>query len=469
MSRCFAKMRLGFALSLTCLAGCEWLVGVDSKSDLSPPDDASGGSAVGASGSGGVAGMSSGGNGSSSGRGGSGGKDGSGGTSDASSAGATGGAGGVGATGGAGGVGATGGTSGVGATGGTSGAGGTSGVGATGGTSGVGASGGADDGPPDAPPPLGECPREFDVSAYGGDPTWITVGSDGNVWFSKYPARRLTRITPSGDVTDLGPTELYPWDIAAGPDGALWYASVYVLMPSRGAIGRMTTGGQLKEYALDGLPNQVSRGPDGNVWFTYSDSKRVGKITPVGEVTNYDMPASAGPYGEPGVITTGPDGNLWFTVQHTGSDIGVDDHVVRMTTGGEMTVFQLPRTNPTNNPGVIVAGPDGALWFAEGARGVGRITTDGDYSEFPAGRTGLYVSVAFARDGQLWITDFEGNRIGRMSRSGVYVWIPLPHIDSKPNDIVLGPDGNLWFTERHPYQSSGQGNRIGRMHPACGN
>ena len=56
-----------------------------------------------------------------------------------------------------------------------------------------------------------------------------------------------------------------------------------------------------------------------------------------------------------------------------------------------------------------------------------------------------------------------------MSPNGKYVWIPLPHPDSSPNDIVLGPDGNLWFTERQALNTGEKGNRIGRMAPGCGN
>ncbi len=64
-------------------------------------------------------------------------------------------------------------------------------------------------------------------------------------------------------------------------------------------------------------------------------------------------------------ITAGPDGNLWFTAGET-SQIG------RITPGGQITLFRLPRAQ--SDPFGITAGPDGTLWFTEASK-IGRITT----------------------------------------------------------------------------------------------
>ena len=74
----------------------------------------------------------------------------------------------------------------------------------------------------------------------------------------------------------------------------------------------------------------------------------------------------------------GPDGNMWFT-QHSINRVG------RLTPEGVYTSFELPTHEPdAGGPWDITAGPDGAMWFTEATnRRVGRITTDGTLGEFP--------------------------------------------------------------------------------------
>src|SRR5919198_5281882 len=80
-------------------------------------------------------------------------------------------------------------------------------------------------------------------------------------------------ITPTIDEfsSGLGPGS-DPLDIAAGPDGNLWF-------PDGGTpaeVGRTTTGGSINEFRT-GLnsgsgPFNIALGPDGNLWFTDSGS-----------------------------------------------------------------------------------------------------------------------------------------------------------------------------------------------------
>jgi streptogramin lyase len=51
-------------------------------------------------------------------------------------------------------------------------------------------------------------------------------------------------------------------------------------------------------------------------------------------------------------------------------------------------------------------------------------------------------------DGNMWFTEFGSGKIGVMSPSGTLLHeYSLPSASSNPNDIIIGPDGNLWFTE----------------------
>jgi streptogramin lyase len=54
-----------------------------------------------------------------------------------------------------------------------------------------------------------------------------------------------------------------PWGITLGPDGNIWFAETI-----SGKIGRMTPQGELTEFQVDGGPIAITAGPDGNIWFT---------------------------------------------------------------------------------------------------------------------------------------------------------------------------------------------------------
>jgi len=164
-------------------------------------------------------------------------------------------------------------------------------------------------------------------------------------------------------------------------------------------------------------------------------------------ITEFPVPTvRAGPVG----IAVGPDGNLWFT-EGAGNQIG------RITPAGVITEFALKASNSW--PLQIVAGPDGNLWFTESnSRRIGRTTPTGVITEFIVpGDFPEPHGIAAGPDGNLWFTDpsyWGGSRIGRITPEGAFTMFPA---HGWPTDIAAGPDGNLWFTEH--------AGRIGRITP----
>lgn len=59
-------------------------------------------------------------------------------------------------------------------------------------------------------------------------------------------------------------------------------------------------------------------------------------------------------------------------------------------------------------------------------------------------------------DGNLWFTEWGGNKIGRISPSGSIAQFPVPISAGQLFGITAGPDNNLWFTEEYD-------NTIGRI------
>lgn len=156
--------------------------------------------------------------------------------------------------------------------------------------------------------------------------------------------------------------------------------------------------------------------------------------------------------GIPEMIVAGPDGALWFT-QFTGNKIG------RITVNGTITEFTVP--TPSSLPLGITAGPDGALWFIESDNAtskVGRITTSGVFTEFALPTQTEPAGIAAGSDNALWFTEILTNKIGRITLAGSISHFSVPTPNSFLQFIAAGPDGNLWFTE-----CANAANRIGRI------
>ena len=52
-------------------------------------------------------------------------------------------------------------------------------------------------------------------------------------------------------------------------------------------------------------------------------------------------------------------------------------------------------------------------------------------------------------DGNLWFTEYDGNRIGRITTSGFITEFSAGiSAGARPLGITTGPDHNLWFTEQ---------------------
>ncbi len=124
--------------------------------------------------------------------------------------------------------------------------------------------------------------------------------------------------------------------------------------------------------------------------------------------------------------------------------------------GGPLTEFVLPM--PGSRPYTITPGPDGNLWFTESdGNRIGRISPAGQLTEFavPTPASGPY-GIAAGSDGNLWFTERFADQIGRITPQGVITEFVVPTPFSQPWEIVAGPDGNLWFTEE-------EANQIGRI------
>jgi streptogramin lyase len=273
---------------------------------------------------------------------------------------------------------------------------------------------------------------EYSIAAHGGNlgskPADIAAGPDGNLWFTDQgTTKAIGRATPTGTISEFtisvpGNTSPLPNGIAAGPDGNLWFAD----RGTKKAIGQITPSGTITEFAITvagSSPRGVAAGPDGNLWFTDDATVpaiglvclTMGPLCSPTDVANhaiheYGVTANGGFAATPSPkgITSGPDGSLWFADTGTTKAIGwinPSNHAITEYT--------------SDNPGDIAAGPDGNVWFTDRAN------------------TAIAL-ICLTTGPHCTSTDVTNHAIQNFNTP----------TGSTPEGIVTGPDGNVWFTDR---------------------
>ena len=219
-----------------------------------------------------------------------------------------------------------------------------------------------------------------------------------------------------------------PFAITMGEDGKFWFT-----LSNSNKVARIGPHGNIDYSRTPTLSNPafITPGPDGNIWFGEGSTGKIASVTSNGVITEYQFSF----FGVSVGITTGSDGNIWFTDQ--------TDHAVWRfeIASGRFTEFRTP--TPNSFPGDITTGSDGNMWFTEQAVDkFGRITPDGMITEF----TGVSAptSIAAGPDGNLWIASAFTPRIARVTPTVQITIFPTP---ATPTIIRPGNGNYLLFTE----------------------
>jgi streptogramin lyase len=231
----------------------------------------------------------------------------------------------------------------------------------------------------------------------------LASGPDGNLWFTGIDSQSnfVGHITPSGHIEEsaIGSSQsLSLGNLAADRAGNLWIATEsYSGDISVSRLLRISPSGdqtmiqlpEVKVRTAPGKPAQsvrlsflgylssdLTRGPDGDVWFTAeanssaTSASWIGSVSPSGRFTIFRVLGSKGE-SIPGQIATGPGKSLFFGVTDTNFDIGPNPKPIlgKITTTGKLsfTRFSQHRDRYGVNLGIgvnaLTTGPDGNLWI----------------------------------------------------------------------------------------------------------
>jgi virginiamycin B lyase len=282
-------------------------------------------------------------------------------------------------------------------------------------------------------------------------PFYITAGPNGTLWYTDLGRRAengqggvVAAVNSDGEplttIDDLQATS----DITSDAQGNVYWPGIFEF---KAEIAKRPANGGLTTKVIEGLVDPEAVG------LTAAGGERIsGADLYAEEVFSICEPAPGnecitGLGSEVTDLSPGPGGVLWSMQPYS-------DEVVRWSTSGfydELTLNLPSGSRPIRG----VLGPDGNLWVAgsgteQTQNRIFRITFDGQVTSFliPPGREPQDITVG--TDGALWFTEFGSNSIGRMTTAGEYSSCTLPSAASNPRPfgITTGGDGNVWFTER---------------------
>jgi streptogramin lyase len=215
-----------------------------------------------------------------------------------------------------------------------------------------------------------------------------------------------------------------------------------------GSIGTVTV---VSFAAGTGIaPDAVAVASDGAPWFTMAG--QLLRVAPDDTIASVPMPTVDG--FAPAIVSDGL-GALWM------ADWSPVQGISRLdTTTFDLQTYSVPA--PLSRPTTVGSDGRGGIWLGGGNQPiVGRVDTTNQVfvlaaESAPAPITVSTGGVAIASDGQVFVTDYDGGRIGRVQGNG-FAWTDLGGTTNAPSGLAAGDDGSVWFV------SLGQPNEVGRV------
>ena len=260
-----------------------------------------------------------------------------------------------------------------------------------------------------------------------------------------------------------------PSNLTVGPEGNLWFTEGTFPDAPAGEvphIGRLTVSGQLTlfptpvhpglRYTLHEQAGQILPGPENDLWFVAEGlgANVLARITPSGvsslfpaqQIMNGRHELEAKADEVPRALATAADGNLWMGEQFEAGTVGLVEAggVIKQIHIGESDQGVL---HSADDP--MVGTPDGGMWFLE-KQDFTQIGPEGAVlSRIPpgSGREGFTGSVAATGDDVLWVaTREEGEVLERVTSTGELGKLVFCSSNETPEQMIVGPEGDLWFT-----------------------
>jgi virginiamycin B lyase len=282
--------------------------------------------------------------------------------------------------------------------------------------------------------------KQFKIPTQNSSPNYITVGSDGNLWFTDSPGfldQQIGTVTPSGAVSVFTVCDsCFPNDIAQGPDGIVYFTH------NHAALGRISNAGvPLPDV---GEPFQATTNhlavAGRSVWMTDFNADVLWRYDiDADALTSFPLTTGA----DPGDIAVGPGGVLWFTAGSPNQIMSFDP-ATGVFTGSPIPSDGQPRS--------VAVATDGTVWFTEiVVDRVGRLDPGtGVITEFTVGVEGVdeeTAEITAAPDGTMWFTQAFAGNIARIDSTGQVTAVSKAVKGSEPQGITVAANGDPWYVD----------------------
>jgi streptogramin lyase len=217
--------------------------------------------------------------------------------------------------------------------------------------------------------------REFPLATDNEQTASIIAGPDRAMWIAELGASRLHRVDMAGNDTPIAlPRGVYPLSIVA------WRGAIWISQREGTDLWRVDRKLRLTKVSPPAgvSPSGLAAGPDGALWFAQADGRHIGRMTSDHKFSQFALPPDG---GYAATLVLAPNGDLWFTEPPLAQIGRIDKHgVVKIYSKG-ITADSFPL--------FMTLGPDRrSMWFTEtNLSNIGRITTDGIVTEFRSGQT----------------------------------------------------------------------------------
>jgi uncharacterized protein (TIGR03437 family) len=316
------------------------------------------------------------------------------------------------------------------------------------------------------------------ISAVLNGPAGVAIGPDGNLYIADERNHRVRKVSTAGvistvagtgipaiSVDGLPPTST-PLDAPAGllldSTGALWIGEYF-----GNRVHKLPPGGMMQPVAGNGTagfngdfrsattaelqaPDQTTLDAAGNLYIADSGNHRIRKVTPQGMISTYAGTGSAGFGGDGGQaasatlnlprgVAADAAGNLFIADTN-------NNCIRKVTPGGLIATVVGGGPFPLSLPRSVMVGFDQNLYIADtGNQRILKLTPAGDLSTIAGTGTAGFsgdggdalsaqfsnpAAIAMDAAGNLYVADFDNNRIRKLTPSTPGAAVPIVALPS---------------------------------------
>ena len=236
------------------------------------------------------------------------------------------------------------------------------------------------------------------------DATSLVPGPDGKLWFGDYGLDAMIGMPMSG----TNPTEVAIPIANAMPEGiTVANGNLWVVLSNASVIEQFSVTTQAfvpLTLTANSDPQEITSGPNNNLWFTEdgATSQAIGEMTTAGVLVG-TFPLANVTFGgetfepDPTGIVEGPDGNIYFSLSNTSSTNGVllppYLGIYKMNANGTASQYYLQSAPTASNAPNMIIGPDNNIWFPiAGQAEVGQIAFASNNNSTPSVPSNIFVS-----------------------------------------------------------------------------